>query len=160
MPTASPSGPGCAALPTSGPGSVAQLAGQPLGTALSQIPDLSTLADVAKRGNLVDTLNSAKDITVFAPDNSGFRKVPQDQLNRFLGNRHELARLLTYHVVQGRKSPADLEKGQIATLEGGKVTVKREDDTLKVNDAKVTCGPIQTKNATVYIIDSVLKPRG
>ncbi|MET8155724.1 fasciclin domain-containing protein [Sphaerisporangium sp. NPDC005289] len=159
-PAASPSGPGCASLPTSGPGSPAQLAGEPLATAVSHIPDLSTLADAAKKAGAVETLNSAKDITVFAPTNSAFNKVPQDQLNRIIGNRQQLTRLLTFHVVQGRKTPADLENGPLTSLEGGKLTVGKSDDTYKVNNAKVTCGPIQTRNATVYIIDSVLKPGG
>ncbi|MFC4530509.1 fasciclin domain-containing protein [Sphaerisporangium dianthi] len=157
---ASPSGPGCAALPASGPGSPAQLATEPLGTALSHVPDLSTLADAAKKAGVVETLNSAKDITVFAPTDSAFNKVPQDQLSRIVNDKQKLTRLLTYHVVQGRKIPADLEKGELTTLEGGKIGVRKEGETIRVNAARVTCGPLQTRNATVYIVDSVLKPGG
>ncbi|WP_248959019.1 fasciclin domain-containing protein [Sphaerisporangium perillae] len=136
------------------------MAKEPLITAASHIPELSTLVDAAKKAGAVDTLNSAKDITVFAPTNTAFNKVPKDQLSRLLGDKQALTRILTYHVVQGRKTPADLDKGQLTTVEGGKLTIRRVDDTYKVNDAKVTCGGIQTRNATLYIIDSVLKPGG
>ncbi|MEV7968987.1 fasciclin domain-containing protein [Sphaerisporangium sp. NPDC088356] len=160
-PSASPSpvGPGCKSLPSSGPGSPSAIAGEPVVTAAQHIPDLSDLVDAAKKAGLVDTLNSASDITVFAPSNDAFKKVPKDQIDRLLGNKNELTKVLTYHVVQGRKTPADLEKGDFTTLEGGKITTSRSGDTFKVNDAQVVCGNLQTRNATLYIIDSVLKPR-
>ncbi|MFC4585810.1 fasciclin domain-containing protein [Sphaerisporangium corydalis] len=157
-PTSSPIGKGCSALPQSGPGSPGEIANEPVATAASHIPDLSTLVDAAKKAGLVDTLNSAKDITIFAPSNAAFDKIPKDQLDKLLANKGELTKILTYHVVQGRKTPADLEKGDVATVEGAKVATKRDGDTVKIGGAEVLCGDLQTQNATVYVIDSVLKP--
>ncbi|GII77337.1 hypothetical protein Sru01_23190 [Sphaerisporangium rufum] len=158
MPASSPVGPGCASLPQSGPGSPAQLANEPLTAAVSHIPDLSTLGEAIKKAGLGDKIDAAKDITLFAPNNQAFAKVPKDQLDKLLQNKGDLTRVLAYHVVQGRKAPADLEKGDLTTLEGGKLTVTKSDDTYQVKDAKVVCGNIQTRDATVYIIDGVLKP--
>ncbi|MCW2879380.1 MAG: beta-Ig-H3/fasciclin [Sphaerisporangium sp.] len=157
-PSSSPIGPGCKSLPQSGPGSPSEIANEPLATAASHIPDLSTFVDAAKKAGLLDTLNSARDITVFAPTNDAFNKVPKAQLNRLMGNKNELTKLLAYHVVQGRKTLSDLEKGNVTTLAGGRLSVHRSGDTIKVGNAQVVCGDLQTRNATVYIIDSVLKP--
>jgi uncharacterized surface protein with fasciclin (FAS1) repeats len=161
--TAAPSppiGPGCKSLPSSGPGSPKEIAHQPLATAASHIPDLSTLVTAAKKAGLIDTLNSVQDITVFAPTDEAFRKIPKDRLNKLLADRSELGKVIAYHVVQGRKTPAELERGDLTTMEGGKLSVHRSGDTLKAGDAQVVCGALQTRNATVYMIDSVLKPGG
>ncbi|WP_182880307.1 MULTISPECIES: fasciclin domain-containing protein [unclassified Microbispora] len=155
---ASPVGPACASLPASGKGSPAELAKVPVGAALSDIPSLSTLARVVKKAGLAETLNSAQDITVFAPTNEAFGKIPKNQLDQLLTNRKSLRGLLAYHVVKGRKAPADL-KGELTSLEGRKLTVSGAAPSLKVNDAAVTCGNLATSNATVYLVDKVLMPR-
>ncbi|GIH46580.1 Uncaracterized surface protein containing fasciclin (FAS1) repeats [Microbispora rosea] len=156
--TGTPVGAGCSSLPASGKGSPAELAKVPVGTALSDIPSLSTLARVVKKAGLAETLNSAQDITVFAPTNEAFNKIPKSQLDQLMSNRKSLRGLLAYHVVKGRKAPADMH-GQLTSLEGRKLTVSGSDSTLKVNDATVTCGNIATSNATVYAVDKVLMPR-
>ncbi|MEV4298151.1 fasciclin domain-containing protein [Microbispora rosea] len=156
--TGTPVGAGCSSLPASGKGSPAELAKVPVGTAISDIPSLSTLARVVKKAGLAETLNSAQDITVFAPTNEAFNKIPKSQLDQLLSNRKSLRGLLAYHVVKGRKAPADMH-GQLTSLEGRKLTVSGSDSSLKVNDATVTCGNIATSNATVYAVDKVLMPR-
>src|ERR687889_1938959 len=94
-------GAGCAAVPTdaSNSGSFAAMAKEPVATAASGNPVLSTLVGAVKEANLVDSLNSADGITVFAPANSAFEKIPSDTLNGVLGNDAMLKKLLTYHVV-------------------------------------------------------------
>ncbi|RCG33187.1 fasciclin domain-containing protein [Sphaerisporangium album] len=159
-PSPSPVGSGCGALPKSGPGSLSEIANEPLVTAASHIPQLSTLVSAVKKAGLEDAANSAKDITVFAPTNDAFAKIPKDQFDKIAADKRALARLLGHHIVEGRKSPADFKNGGFTTLEGSRVTTSVSDDTYKVGDAKVVCGNIQTRNATLYIIDSVLKPRG
>ncbi|MEO3807480.1 fasciclin domain-containing protein [Sphaerisporangium sp. B11E5] len=159
-PGVAPVGPGCGSLPQSGPGSPADLAGQPAGTALSQVPELSTLARAVEKADLKDTLDSAEDITVFAPVDKAFDKIPKETLDRVLAERQVLDQLLKYHIVQKRLSPSDLANGNFTSVQGGKITTSGSGQDFKVNDAKVLCGNIQTKNATVYLIDAVLKPRG
>jgi uncharacterized surface protein with fasciclin (FAS1) repeats len=158
-PSGTPFGPGCAALPATGPGSAATVATQPVATAVSSVPSLSTLATVLKKAKLVETLNSSKNITVFAPTNEAFDKVPKKRLDQLLADRKTLRALLAYHVVKGRKTPADLRKGRLTTLEGREVTITGSGDNLSINDAKVACGNIATSNATVYMIDKILMPK-
>ncbi len=152
-------GPGCASVPASGAGSFTGMATAPVATAASANPLLSTLVTAVKKAGLVDTLNSAANITVFAPDNAAFAKLPKATLAKILANKKELTQILTYHVASGRQTPADLAAGMgLKTLEGGMVTPALSSGTYTVNKANVVCGNVQTANATVYIIDSVLTP--
>jgi uncharacterized surface protein with fasciclin (FAS1) repeats len=152
-------GAGCAAVPTSGAGSFSGMVTAPVASAASANPLLSTLVAAVKAAGLVDTLNSAQDITVFAPANSAFAKIPAATLTKLLANKAELTKILTYHVVAGKLSPAQLA-GTHKTLEGGTLTVAGSGSDFTVNgNSKVVCGNVPTANATVYIIDSVLMPK-
>ena len=84
-------GPGCAAVPKSGAGSFTGMATAPVATAASANPALSTLVTAVKAAGLVDTLNSASNITVFAPDNAAFAKIPPATLKKVLADKAELA---------------------------------------------------------------------
>ena len=152
-------GPACSAVPKSGAGSFTGMATAPVATAASNNPVLSTLVQAVKSAGLVDTLNSASGITVFAPDNAAFAKIPAGTMSKLLADKAELTKVLTYHVVSGRYTPAELAVGKpLKTLEGGTVTPAMTSGTYTVNGADVVCGNVQTANATVYIISSVLMP--
>jgi uncharacterized surface protein with fasciclin (FAS1) repeats len=155
---ASPIGPGCASLPTSGPGSASSMATEPVGTALAANTDLSTLAKAVDAAGLTETLNSAKGITVFAPTNEAFDKLPKETLDKLMADKEQLTKVLQNHIVEGRKAPADLTAEPLTTLGGGTLTVAGSDENYTVGDAKILCGNLQTSNATVYLIDSVLMP--
>ena len=157
--TAANFGPGCASVPKSGSGSFSGMASAPVATAASANPLLSTLVTAVRKAGLVNTLNSASGITVFAPDNAAFAKIPKATLNKVLSSKAELTKILTYHVAAGRRSPADLASGvPVPTLEGSTVTPAQSGMTFTVNGASVVCGNVQTSNATVYIINKVLMP--
>jgi uncharacterized surface protein with fasciclin (FAS1) repeats len=152
-------GSGCASVPKSGGGSFTGMATAPVATAASANPLLSTLVAAVKAAGLVDTLNSASNITVFAPDNAAFAKIPAATLKGILANKAELTKILTYHVASGRYTPAQLASGaKIKTLEGGTVTPAMMGGNYTVNGASVVCGNVQTANATVYIINTVMTP--
>ena len=154
-------GAGCAAVPTdaSNPGSFASMAKVPVATAASGNPVLSTLVTAVKKANLVDTLNSAQGITVFAPANSAFEKIPSADLDKVLADDATLKKVLTYHVVAGRLTPEQLD-GSHKTLEGADLTVAGSGSDYTVNgNSAVVCGNVQTENATVYIVDTVLMPK-
>jgi uncharacterized surface protein with fasciclin (FAS1) repeats len=151
-------GAACAAVPKDGPGSFQGMAMDPVATAASNNPVLSTLVSAVKQAGLVDTLNSAKDITVFAPTNEAFAKIPPETLNQVLADKATLTKILTYHVVGQAVSPSELSTGNFETLEKAKVTTSGTGEDYMVNDAKVVCGNVKTANATVYLIDSVLMP--
>jgi uncharacterized surface protein with fasciclin (FAS1) repeats len=153
-------GPACSSVPKTGAGSFTGMASAPVATAASANPVLSTLVTAVKKAGLVDTLNAANGITVFAPDNSAFAKIPSSTLDSVLANKGELTKILTYHVVAGRYTPAQLASGKtLKTLEGGTVITAMSGGTYTVNGAEVVCGNVQTANATVYIIGSVLMPK-
>ena len=153
-----PFGAACAQVPTTGEGSVDGMADDPVATAASNNPLLSTLVSAVTAANLGDTLNSADNITVFAPANSAFEAIDKATLDAAMADPSGLlTTVLTYHVVPGRLSPADLA-GEHETLEGESVTVTGSGEEFKVNDANVVCGNVQTANATVYVIDGVLLP--
>jgi uncharacterized surface protein with fasciclin (FAS1) repeats len=131
----------------------------PVATAASANPVLSTLVAAVKKAGLVDTLNSAKNITVFAPDNAAFAKIPAATLNKVLADKATLTKILTYHVAGTPTTPAQLGSGMaIKTLEGSTVKPAMSSGSYTVNGANVVCGNVQTANATVYIIDTVLMP--
>jgi uncharacterized surface protein with fasciclin (FAS1) repeats len=154
-----PFGPACAGVPASGPGSLAVIANEPVATAASQSPELSTLVTAVKTAGLVDTLNNAQDITLFAPTNDAFAKIPQATLSKVLADKQALTNILTYHVVQERRAPSDLDSASLTTLQGGAITTAKSGDTYTVDDATVVCGNVPTSNATVYLIDTVLMPK-
>src|SRR6201996_7930607 len=121
--TATDFGSGCASVPKSGAGSFSGMSTAPVATAASANPVLSTLVSAVKAAGLVDTLNSASNITVFAPDNAAFAKIPAATLKSILGHKAELTKILTYHVAGARYTPGQLASGtSIKTLEGGMVT--------------------------------------
>ena len=155
-----PFGPGCAAVPADGAGSFQGMATAPVATAASANPLLSTLVTAVTEAGLVDTLNTAEGITVFAPSNDAFAKIPAADLEALLADKAMLTKVLTYHVVGETVTPEQLgTAGPFASLEGGEVAAAGSGEEFTVNDnANVVCGGVQTANATVYIIDSVLMP--
>jgi uncharacterized surface protein with fasciclin (FAS1) repeats len=154
-----PFGAACTAVPKDGKGSFSGMATDPVATAASNNPLLSTLVTAVKAAGLVDTLNSAPAITVFAPTNDAFAKIPADTLNKVLADKETLTKILTNHVVAGKIAP-DKIAGDQKTLAGTTLTVtgSGEKFTVGKENANVLCGNVTTANATVYIVDSVLMP--
>jgi len=163
-PAANLVGPGCAdyaAAVPSGAGSVEGMAADPVAVAASNNPLLTTLTAAVSgqlnpNVNLVDTLNGGE-FTVFAPVDDAFAKIDPAVIESLKTDTDTLTKILTYHVVPGQIAP-DAIDGTHATVEGQDVTVSGSGDSIKVNDANVICGGVQTANATVYLIDSVLMP--
>lgn len=155
-----PFGPGCAAVPKDGKGSFEGMAQEPVATAASANPELSTLVSAVKKAGLVDTLNTAENITVFAPTNAAFEKVPAKDLEALLNDKAMLTEVLTYHVVGEKLAPKDLESGSYPTLQKTELTTAGSGESYKVNKASsVVCGNVPTANATVYLVDTVLMPK-
>ena len=163
-PAANLVGPGCAQYASevpSGAGSVEGMAADPVAVAASNNPLLTTLTAAVSGQlnptvNLVDTLNGGE-FTVFAPVDEAFGKIDPAVIESLKTDTDTLTKILTYHVVPGQITPDEIE-GTHATVEGQDVTVTGSGDSIKVNEANVICGGVQTANATVYLIDSVLMP--
>ncbi|MGH3433354.1 MAG: fasciclin domain-containing protein, partial [Thermocrispum sp.] len=164
-PAANLVGPGCADYAEQvpeGAGSVAGMAEAPVAEAASNNPLLKTLTQaVSGKVNpdvdLVETLNG-DEFTVFAPVDDAFAEIDKKTMGTLQKDADLLTKILTYHVVPGQIAPDEIA-GEQTTVEGGTVEVSGEGDELKVNDASVICGGVQTANATVYLIDSVLMPK-
>ncbi|MEV6559709.1 fasciclin domain-containing protein [Nocardia sp. NPDC051756] len=157
-------GSGCKAyaqqVPT-GAGSVSGMAMDPVATAASHNPLLTTLVAAVSgqlnpQVNLVDTLNGGQ-FTVFAPVDAAFAKIDPATVESLKTDSATLTKILTYHVVPGQVTP-DKIAGSHKTVEGANVTVTRSGDDIKVGNASVICGGVKTANATVYMIDTVLMP--
>ena len=161
-------GPGCedyAKQVPDGAGSVEGMAESNVTTAASNNPLLKTLTAAVSGKlnpdvNLVDTLNGGE-FTVFAPTDDAFAKIDAKTLETLKTpeGAKTLESILTYHVVPGRLSPSEVA-GTHETANGAQVTVEGEGDSLTVGEdgAAVICGGVDTQNATVYLIDSVLMP--
>lgn len=137
------------------------MAQNPLTVAASNNPMLTKLTQAVSgqlnpEVNLVDTLNGGE-FTVFAPTDGAFAKLDPATLETLKTDAPLLTSILTYHVVPGQNSPAQVV-GEHETVQGATVNVSDQDGALKANDASVVCGRVQTANATVYMIDSVLMP--
>ncbi|MFE1344125.1 fasciclin domain-containing protein [Streptomyces sp. NPDC058757] len=155
-----PFGPACAGVPKEGAGSFDGMAKDPVATAASNNPALSTLVTAVTKAGLVDTLNNAENITVFAPTNDAFAKIPKADLDKVLADKDMLTKVLTYHVVGEKLTPKQLENGTFETLQKGTITTQGSGEDYTVNDtSKVVCGNVKTSNANVYIIDTVLMPK-
>jgi uncharacterized surface protein with fasciclin (FAS1) repeats len=163
-----PFGAGCAAVPASGTGSFSEMAGDRVTTAAAHTSALTRLFAAVVKANLAASLDSQQGITVLAPANAAFAAVPTSSLSQLLGDTARLTRMLTHHVIEGRLPPEQLA-GTHTTLANDTVTItgsgqrfgiSGDQTVLRSGPATVVCGNIRTANATVYIIDQVLAPRG
>ncbi|HEY6575051.1 MAG TPA: fasciclin domain-containing protein, partial [Mycobacterium sp.] len=151
-------GTGCAGYADkvpSGPGSVAGMAMDPVATAASNNPVLTTLTSAVSGKlnpgvNLVDTLNGGE-FTVIAPTDDAFAKIDPATLQKLKTDAPLLSSILTYHVVPGQLSPAQVA-GTHKTVEGGEVTISGAGEALKFDESGLVCGGVKTANATVYMV--------
>lgn len=157
-------GSGCSAYAEQnpdGPASVDGMAQEPVATAASNNPMLTTLTaavsgEVNPDVDLVDTLNGGE-LTVFAPVDEAFDAVDDATMDSLGTDAELLTNVLSHHVVEGKINPDDIA-GTHTTLAGDEIEVTGEGDDLAVGEANVVCGGVQTANAVVYLIDGVLMP--
>ncbi|MCU1669862.1 MAG: Secreted/surface protein with fasciclin-like repeat [Blastococcus sp.] len=161
-----PFGAGCAAVSAAAPGSMSAMAHDPVVLAASRNPVLSSFVINVQRANLADPFNSQQAITVLLPVNQAFTAVPAPSLHRLLSDTATLTQVLTHHVIPGRLTPGELV-GTHTTLDNDTVTITASGAVFTVGAgqtvagtkaATVICGNVQTANATLYMIDGLLKP--
>jgi uncharacterized surface protein with fasciclin (FAS1) repeats len=126
-----------------------------------------------KAAGLVDTLKGAGPFTVFAPTNEAFAKLPAGTVDTLVKpeNKETLTKILTYHVVSGRLSAADLKKQikaghgktMLTTVNGEKLTVTMHGSMIALTDAKggmsmVTIPNVFQSNGVIHVVDTVLMP--
>ena len=136
--------------------------------------DHTTLVAAVKAAGLVETLKSAGPFTVFAPTNAAFDKLPEGTVATLVKpeNKATLTKILTYHVLAGKFSAADvvaaIKKGDgkatFTTVQGGKLYASLDGDKVKLWDenkgtAYVTIADVNQKNGVIHVIDSVVTPK-
>jgi uncharacterized surface protein with fasciclin (FAS1) repeats len=139
----------------------------------SKAKNLTTLVAAVQAAGLVETLSSPGPFTVFAPTNAAFGKLPAGTVETLVKpeNKDTLTTILTYHVVAGRFTAADVMKAikagggtaSLTTVQGGTLTAKMQGAKLVLTDAKggmstVTTANVMQSNGVVHVIDSVLMP--
>ena len=117
----------------------------------------NTLATALKAAGLIDTLKGPGPVTVFAPTDAAFAKLPQEQLRALLADKAKLTAVLTYHVVPGLVMSKDVKPGMVKTVQGSAINVTTMGG-VKVNDAKVTAVDIVADNGVIHVIDTVIVP--
>ena len=135
--------------------------------------DHTTLVAAVKAAGLVDTLKGAGPFTVFAPTNEAFAKLPAGTVDTLVKpeNKDTLTKILTYHVVPGRVTAADLKKlikaghgkAMVKTVQGDELTATMHGSGIMLKDEKggtamVTIANVMQSNGVIHVIDSVLQP--
>ena len=137
--------------------------------------DHTTLVAAVKAAGLVDTLSGKGPFTVFAPTNAAFAKLPAGTVDTLVKpeNKATLTKILTYHVVAGKMSAADLTKAikdgggkaTLKTVEGESLTAMPAGGGIEITDAKggkskVTIADVDQSNGVIHVVDTVLMPKG
>jgi uncharacterized surface protein with fasciclin (FAS1) repeats len=125
----------------------------------AKTPQLSTLLSLVKQAGLADELSGTTMLTVFAPTNAAFAKVPKATLDMLGKKPALLKRVLLYHVLAGKVTAAKVAKLRSAkTLAGPAVQIRVTGKTVRVNSARVTAADVKASNGVVHLIDRVLIP--
>jgi uncharacterized surface protein with fasciclin (FAS1) repeats len=123
-------------------------------------PALSTLTDLVVAAGLAGALSAPGDLTVYAPTNGAFAKIPAGVLGAIGADAAALTAVLTYHVVPGRADPRHPVTRERTTLQGQTLFVGYDRGTgPAVNQSVADCTAVRTTNGTVWLIDSVLLPQ-
>lgn len=121
----------------------------------------TTLVTALKAAGLVETLQGEGPFTVFAPSDAAFARLPAGTLESLLADREALAAILTFHVVPGRVTAADIVQAGGATprtVNGQPLDIQLRDGTVFVNGARVVTADVGASNGVIHVIDSVLLP--
>jgi uncharacterized surface protein with fasciclin (FAS1) repeats len=119
----------------------------------------TTLVTALKEAGLVETLKGEGPFTVFAPTDDAFAKIPEADLKALLADKDKLTQVLTYHVVPGKVTAADVVKLKSAkTVQGQSITIDTSDG-VKVDGANVIKTDVMASNGVIHVIDAVLLPK-
>ena len=118
----------------------------------------TTLVKAVQAAGLVDTLKGKGPFTVFAPTDEAFAKLPAGTVEALLQDRQKLAQVLSYHVVPGKVTAAQVKPGSVKTVQGQSLRVRTEGGNVMVDNAKVVQADVMASNGVIHAIDSVVLP--
>ena len=119
-----------------------------------------TLVAAVKAAGLVDKLKSKGPLTVFAPTDEAFAKLPKGTLQSLLKpeNKKKLISILTYHVIPGRVLAKNVKSGRVKTLNGSSFEIRVSKGEVSVNKAKVVATDVMASNGVIHVVDAVIMP--
>ena len=118
----------------------------------------STFTAAVKTAGIEDSLKGAGPITVFAPNNEAFAKIPKAKLNKLMANKAELAKVLQYHIVAAKITNEDVAAGKVKSVEGHDLALSVADG-VKINNARVIGTELHADNGAIHTVDTVLIPK-
>ena len=121
----------------------------------------NTLTAALEAGDLVETLKADGPYTVFAPTDEAFAKLPDGTVEMLLlpENKDKLVEILTYHVVAGKVTAAEVVTLQSATTANGSdVAIRIDEGTVYINDSRVVATDIEASNGVIHVVDTVILP--
>ena len=119
----------------------------------------NTLVKAVQAAGLVDTLKGKGPFTVFAPTDDAFAKLPAGTLEALLQDKQKLAQVLTYHVVPGKVTAAQVKPGAVKTVQGQSLRLRTDGGAVMIDDAKVIKTDVIASNGVIHVIDSVVLPK-
>lgn len=128
-------------------------------TVASQAGKFETLLTAAQAAGLLDTLNGEGPLTIFAPTDEAFAKLPAGTVEALLADKDKLKEVLLYHVVPGNLKAADVvTRGSLQSAQGSSIILTVDNGKVLVNGAQVVSTDIEASNGTIHIIDAVILP--
>ena len=125
----------------------------------SSNPDFETLVQAVQAADLVSTLQGTGPFTVFAPTDAAFDRLPDGTLEGLLADRARLRAVLTYHVVPGRLTAADVQgRSYVTTVSGERLPVRVSNGMVMIGNATVRQADVAASNGVIHVIDTVLVP--
>ena len=129
-----------------------------LADAIASDKDLSTFSQLVAQAGMTEALKAAAPHTVFAPSDAAFKAVPAKTLESLKADKEQLKAVLSYHIVPGAFTAADIKSGNVKTLQGANVAVARAGTFVTVEDAMVEQADLRASNGVVHVVDRVLMP--
>lgn len=130
----------------------------PVTDTAARTPQLTTLTRLINEAGLADTLRGSGPFTVFAPSDEAFKAVPAATLAELAKDKERLRAVLTYHVVPGALTAADIKTAAVKTVNGANLALSKAGTFVTVEDAVVQTADVSATNGVVHVIDRVLMP--
>ena len=130
----------------------------PLADTLAREPQLSTFNRLAAQAGLTEELRAAGPITVFAPSDEAFKAVPAKTMEALAADRAQLKAVLSYHIIDGRTTAADVKQGSAKSRQGSTLALAKAGSFVTVDDAVVQQADIIATNGVAHVVDRVLMP--
>ena len=120
----------------------------------------TTLVAAVQAAGLVDALKGEGPLTVFAPTDDAFAKLPEGTVEALLADPEALANILLYHVAEGRLMASDVVGlDKVAMLQGKSAVISQDMGKVMIDNAEIVITDILTSNGVIHVIDSVILPK-